>query len=594
MILTPYLFFTGKGGVGKTSIAAATAVNIARSGKKVLLVSTDPASNLDDVLETKINQEPTETPVSGLWALNLDPEEAARDYREKLIGPYRGVFPDGAVSSMEEQLSGACTVEIAAFNLFCQLLTQPEVTGDFAHIIFDTAPTGHTLRLLSLPKAWSGYLGENTHGTSCIGPLAGLQEERQRYEKTVQGLADPQTTTLMMVTRPEQSSLLEAAKAGSELGTLGMENQQLIINGLFISDSSGDAAADALRQQQEQAVSNMPVVLKDKPQKKVPLLPVAPVGIDGLRLLTEQLAYGDDLLPKVQQLIEQQLLEEQQVRQIDLPVGLSPVVSDLGSKEQGIVLVMGKGGVGKTSIAAATALGLLKQGHRVHLSTTDPAAHLEEALAGAAEELGEKLTVSRIDPETEVETYRKEVMETAGADMDEEGLKLLEEDLASPCTEEIAVFRAFARAVDKVEEGFVVLDTAPTGHTLLLLDNTQSYHREVARSTGDIPEEVRQLLPRLRDPQLTHVIIATLAQATPVLEAARLQEDLRRAEIDPSWWAINQTWTGVETDDPVLKSLAWAEQSWIDKVTQSLAKKTVYIPWQIKPPKGHQGLEQLL
>ncbi|MCL4515822.1 MAG: arsenical pump-driving ATPase [Firmicutes bacterium] len=587
MNATRYLFFTGKGGVGKTSVACATAMNLADAGKKVLLVSTDPASNLDDVFETRVDQQPTEmADVTGLWALNLDPEEAARAYREQVVGSYRGLMPEAVIASIEEQLSGACTMEIATFDLFTRLLGDSAQMAGYDQIIFDTAPTGHTLRLLALPKAWSGFLSASTHGASCIGPLAGLSEHRKRYEDTVSALANATLTTLILVAKPEPPALAEAARASRELGELGLTNQQLVVNGVLETDE-GDRVAAIFKQQQAEALSQIPADLKNLPRHVVPLLSVPPVGIANLRLLVERMRR-----PGAGETGKSIVYREDSVAK-NVPLGLEPVVADLDRRKRGVVLVMGKGGVGKTTIATALALALAERGHRVHLSTTDPAAHLDLALAGAGVEVGDGFSVSHIDPVAEVAAYREEVMGTVGAGLDADGRALLAEDLASPCTEEIAVFRAFARTVDRVEEGFVVLDTAPTGHTLLLLDATQSYHREVERSTGEVPEEVRRLLPRLRDPELTHVLVVTLAQATPVLEAARLQEDLRRAGIEPAWWVVNQTWTGVPTADPVLGSLSWAEGPWLDKVVKTLAKRAVRIPWQIKVPKGREGLVQL-
>ncbi|NPV89517.1 MAG: arsenical pump-driving ATPase [Firmicutes bacterium] len=581
---TRYIFFTGKGGVGKTSVACATAINLAQSGKNVLLVSTDPASNLDDVLEIKVQQYPTEIPgIPALLAMNLDPEEAARDYREKVVGDYRGILPDDVIASMEEQLSGACTVEIATFDLFTRLLSDPAVVNSYDHFVFDTAPTGHTLRLLALPKAWSGFMTENVRGTSCIGPLAGMFEQKQRYESTVAALADPGLVTLTLVTKPEGPALNEAWRASRELGELGLINQRLIINGV-LNHSGKDQVANAFKQQQSESLERMPTELSELPCQVVPLLHVPPVGIAGLKLLAERMRHPD------KQVVVWDFSTEDFSPPLTIPSGLSSVVDDLNRRDNGLVLVMGKGGVGKTTIAAAIALALYARGKKVRLSTTDPAAHLDLALAGA----GKDLAVSRIDPAVEVAAYRNEVMSTVGKGLDEDGRALLAEELASPCTEEIAVFRAFARTVDKAEESFVVLDTAPTGHTLLLLDATQSYHRQVENTTGDVPEEVRRLLPRLRDPEFTYILLVTLAQATPVLEAQRLQEDLRRAGIEPAWWLINQTWTGVPTSNLVLKSLSRAEKPWIDKVVQTLAKKAVRIPWLTKTPKGREGLTQLL
>lgn len=597
MSATRYLFFTGKGGVGKTSVACATAINLSDSGKKVLLVSTDPASNLDDVLETRVGQQPTEIfGVTGLWALNLDPEKAARAYREQVVGSYRGVLPKEAITSIEEQLSGACTVEIAAFDLFTRLLTDSARVDEYDHIIFDTAPTGHTLRLLTLPKSWSGFLDTNVHGASCIGPLAGLQEQRQRYENTVSVLANPALTTLILVTRPEAPALTEAARASHELGELGLSNQQLVVNGV-LETAGEDRVAAVFKKRQSDAMEQMPAGLKQLPRPVVPLLPDPPVGLAGLCLLAERIRRPGSKTQATEAgygVKEAGVNSSQENTALAVPMGLGPVVADLDRRERGVVLVMGKGGVGKTTVAAAIALALAGRGLRVHLSTTDPAAHLDLTLAGAVAEAGERFSVSRIDPAVEVEAYRDEVMSTVGAGLDAEARALLAEDLASPCTKEIAVFRVFARIVDRVEEGFVVLDTAPTGHTLLLLDSTQSYHCQIERGTGEAPVEVRRLLPRLRDSELTHVLLVTLAQATPVLEAAHLQEDLRRAGIDPAWWVVNQTWTRVSTADPVLRNLSRAEGPWLEKVVKTLAERAIRIPWQIKEPKGRAGLAQLL
>lgn len=592
MIETRYIFYTGKGGVGKTSVACATAINLTDDGKRVLLVSTDPASNLDDVLQTRVGQSPTPiNGVPGLDALNLDPEEAARAYREQVVGSYRGILPDDVIKSIEEQLSGACTVEIASFDLFTRLLSDSSRTEAYDRIIFDTAPTGHTLRLLTLPKAWSGFLGANVHGASCIGPLAGLAENRERYQNTVAALANPVLTTLVLVTKPEVPALSEALRASRELSELGLRNQQLVVN-CVLQTAGNDPVAAAFHKQQEQALEQMPDALKQLPSTELPLLAVSLVGIEGLRYLAAQLQIPDGQFVAVSY-----DPTAQEMTSGDSPhilTGLQPVVDDLAKHKRSVIMVMGKGGVGKSTVASAIALALAEAGHKVRLSTTDPAAHLNLVLEGAGSDIGDRFTVSRIDPGAEVAAYRSEIMKTVGSGLDEDGRALLAEDLASPCTEEIAVFRAFARVVGDLDDGFVVLDTAPTGHTLLLLDSTLSYHKEVQRSTGEVPEEVRQLLPRLRDPDLTHVMIVTLPQATPVIEASRLQDDLRRAGIEPDWWIVNQSWTGIRTTDPVLGKLAGLEAPWLKQVAETLSRKAVSLPWQAVAPQGCFGLLQLL
>jgi len=574
---TRYLFFTGKGGVGKTSLSCSTAIALADQGKRVLLVSTDPASNLDDVLGVNLTPEPQVIHgVAGLMAANLDPEAAAAAYREKVVGPYRGLLPDAAVASMEEQLSGACTVEIAAFDEFARLLGQPEATQAFDHVIFDTAPTGHTLRLLSLPSAWEGFIETNTSGTSCLGPLAGLKEQRALYQASVRALSDGDLTTLMLVSRPDRASLNEAARASHELAELGLRNQRLLLNGVFRASVSGDPVAVALEARGQAALSAMPAALREIPQEEIPLVPQSLVGVPALRLL----AQPQTARPQAGTLTESRT---------DLPPSLVSTIDSLAANGRGAIMTMGKGGVGKTTVAAAIAVELAQRGHQVHLTTTDPAAHVSAAVSDAVS----NLRVSRIDPKVEVARYTEEVMATNGKGLGPEALALLEEDLRSPCTEEIAVFRAFAQAVDEAKDGFVILDTAPTGHTILLLDAAEAYHREVLRTTTQTPEAVRQLLPRLRDPEYTQILLVTLPEATPVLEASRLQDDLRRAGIRPYGWVISQSLLGAGVRDPLLVARAGAEREFIDKVAHQLSARCALIPWVATEPIGAEALRSL-
>ena len=572
---TRFLFFTGKGGVGKTSLACATAIALADRKKQVLLVSTDPASNLDEVLGQRLNGNPTPIPgVDTLRALNIDPEATAKAYRDKMVEPYRGKLPEAILRSMEEQLSGACTTEVAAFDEFARLLGQPEATVGFDHVIFDTAPTGHTLRLMKLPTAWTGFLENNTSGTSCLGPLSGLEKQRSIYQSAVATLADGQQTTLVLVSRGQRAALDEAERTSDELAAVGVRNQRLILNGMFRACCAGDTVASALERRGEISLQSKREFLSKLPISEVALRPHNLLGVGALRELSEE---GHSSPGPSGHAVELPELES-----------LSNLVDDIVLSGHGVVMTMGKGGVGKTTIAAAIATELARRGFRVHLSTTDPAAHVA---ASAGQQAG--MQVSRIDPQAETQAYVDQVMATAGEGLDASARALLEEDLRSPCTEEIAVFRAFARVVAGGEDRFVVLDTAPTGHTLLLLDATEAYHREIARKASDLPAEVKRLLPRLRDPNFTRVLLVTLPEATPVHEAASLQADLERAQIKPFAWVINQSIARAQTSDPVLLARGKGEVPYIKEVSEKLSARTAIVSWLPEEPVGPEKLHQL-
>ena len=558
--LTKYLFFTGKGGVGKTSIACATAIGLADQGKKILLISTDPASNLQDVFGQDIDGHGKEIKdVPGLTVVNLDPEEAAAEYRESVIAPFRGKLPESVINNMEEQLSGSCTVEIAAFNEFSDFITAVDKARDYDHIIFDTAPTGHTLRMLQLPSAWSTFISESTHGASCLGQLSGLEARKEVYKQAVSTLSDPQLTRLVLVSRPDVSPLKEAARSSHELRLLGVNKQILVINALLEKDEPTDKITHEMYERQEKALKDMPESLKEIPTYYVPLRSYNMSDIDHIR----EMLSGDKLS-----------LDEK----FSVPNNFSTLVQlveDLNKTGKRVIFTMGKGGVGKTTIATEIAKQLTARGKKVHLTTTDPANHLDYT---AMKELG--LTMSKIDEAEVLENYKNEVRAKAKTTMTEEDMAYIEEDLRSPCTQEIAVFRAFADIVDKADDEIVVIDTAPTGHTLLLLDATQSYHREVERTHGDIPESVKKLLPRLRDKKETEVVIVTLPEATPVFEAERLQKDLRRAGINNKWWVVNQSLSLTDTTNPFLKARAKGEGKWIEKAGELSHDNLAIIPWE--------------
>lgn len=556
--LTKYLFYTGKGGVGKTSTACATAVALADSGKQVLLISTDPASNLQDVFNTALTGQGVPIPeVPGLVVANLDPIQAAAEYRESVLAPYQGKLPAAVLQHMAEQLSGSCTVEIAAFNEFSRFITNATLQQQYDHILFDTAPTGHTLRMLQLPSAWSSFISENTHGASCLGQLAGLESKKAMYKQAVETLADGCQTTLFLVARPEAAPLKEAARAAQELAELGVTNQTLVINGVLAAYDDNISAS--LYRKQQQALAALPPVLASLTAYHIPLRAYNITGIDNVRaFLTQDQAtlHGERLQP---QIIPQ----------------FGDIIDDLYRTRKKVIFTMGKGGVGKTTVAAAITLGLAARGQKVHLTTTDPAAHLQFVISDSA-----NITTSRIDEQAELKKYQDEVLAKARETMSAADVAYVEEDLRSPCTQEIAIFRAFAHFVEKAEDEVVVIDTAPTGHTLLLLDATQSYHKEIERTHGDIPEEVKKLLPRLRNAAETEVIIITLAEATPVCEALRLEEDLQRAGIAAKWWVINASLYRTGTTNSLLAAKASQEIEWINKVGQHTQGHFALIGWR--------------
>ena len=566
--LTKYLFFTGKGGVGKTSVACATAVSLADNGRKVLLISTDPASNLQDVFSMELTNKGTPIPdVSNLTVANLDPIQAAAEYRESVIGPYRGKLPDSVLVNMEEQLSGSCTIEIAAFNEFSNFITDGKVQQEYDHIIFDTAPTGHTLRMLQLPSAWSNFISESTHGASCLGQLSGLESKRAIYKQAVETLADGSLTTLILVTRPETAPFKEAERASSELSALGVNNQMLVINGILMEHT--DALSSSLYEKQQAAISAMPEMLKAFSIHMVPLRAYNVTGLENVRALLNT---------------DRVTVHTQTLNATDIPA-LSDVIDELAAGGKRVIFTMGKGGVGKTTVAAAVALGLAKRGKSVHLTTTDPAAHLKFVVDETS-----GVSTSHIDEAEELRKYQSEVLAKARASgMSDADIAYVEEDLRSPSTQEIAVFRAFAEIVEKADDQVVVIDTAPTGHTLLLLESTQSYNHEIQRTKGEIPESVKKLLPRLKSDE-TEVLIVTLPEATPVYEALRLEDDLKRAGIATKWWIVNQSLYGTDTTNPTLAAKATGEAEWLNRIDEHADGKFALISWSDEEIKGDRLL----
>lgn len=567
-----YLFFTGKGGVGKTSLSCAVALSLADQGNRVLLVSTDPASNLDEMLGVALADQPQPVPnARGLFAMNIDPDKAAEDYRTRVLDQMGPEATEEDRATVREQLSGACTIEIAAFDEFVGLLAG-DASG-FDHVIFDTAPTGHTLRLLSLPRAWTGFLKDNDRGASCLGPHSGLKMQEERFKVALATLSDPALTSIVLVTRADRGAVREAARTSDELRALGLGNQRLVINGVFRASGEGDAVADGLARDHAAVIAALPANLAALPRDEVPLRSFDMVGLPALRALFR---------------------DEVPVKAAVMPAGidsagLDTMVEELAQTGHGLIMVMGKGGVGKTTVAAAVAVGLVKRGHKVHLTTTDPAAHVSLVVHGSLD----GLTVDRIDPVAETARYVEKVLATKGRDLDEADRALMREDLASPCTEEVAVFHAFSRIVAEARGAFVVMDTAPTGHTLLLLDATGAYHRQMTQDMGTTQGRIVTPLMRLQDPDYTKVILVALPETTPVSEASSLQDDLRRASIEPWGWVVNRSLGRTGTTDPLLQRRISGEAAQIVRVQSGLARRLYLLPFLAEPPVGVPALLSL-
>jgi arsenite-transporting ATPase len=551
--MTQYIFFSGKGGVGKTSMACTHAVRYADEGKRTLIVTTDPASNLADTFEQSIGHQVTPiTGVPNLWAMEIDPDQATQEYIDRAMAPIRAAFPPQIVQVMEEQMSGPCTAEVAAFDRFTDFLETPADNGAaFDVVIFDTAPTGHTIRLLELPAEWSQSINAASSGSgqTCIGPAAAIQDAKHKYERALEAMRESDQTTFIFVLHPEAISIKETRRAIGELRKLGIENYRLIINSIIPSEGAQNPLFAARLEMQTRYLAQIETDLP-YPKQRMSLLAGEIKGVQRLRQVGKIFFDGAAAAKtfeaeRVQSQAEMVATPLEDVRALLQPNG-----------HRRTVFFAGKGGVGKTVASCITAVWLARQGYKTLLLTTDPAAHLGDVLDSP---VGDEITpvkgqpnlwAVKIDPKAAAETYKERILEDARQrGRPESAIIVMEEELNSPCTEEMAAFDKFIEYASQDEWQAVVFDTAPTGHTLRLLELPVDWSKQIdvkifasvdASAADDVAKQrFGKVIEMMRDPGQSTFAFVMYPEGTPILEAWRAARELGTVGIQPGLVVAN-------------------------------------------------------
>ena len=620
---TEFIFFSGKGGVGKTSMACTTAVRHADEGKRTLIVTTDPASNLADVFEQAIGHRIT--PIAGvpnLWAMEIDPDRAAEEYKDRALAPIRAAFPPEMVQVIEEQMSGPCTTEVAAFDRFTDFLTTddgsatlgPQAGGSdaaprqFDVVIFDTAPTGHTLRLLELPFEWSRSIETATEGSgqTCLGPAAAIQDSRLKYEHAMAILRDAGQTTFIFVLHPEAIAIKETRRTIAELGKLGIGAHQLIVNGIIPPEATGNPLFAARAQMQAHYLHEIEVQLPF-PTRRMPLLAGEIKGVARLRQVGA--ALFDAATVSLSVLTEPERATGAMAKQSSLvPSSFRPRLVPNGHTRT--LFFAGKGGVGKTVASCVTAVWLARQGYRTLLLTTDPAAHLGDVLdvpvgdeaapvAGIA-----NLWAARIDPKIAAEAYRARILEDARQQgRPPEAIQVMAEELDSPCTEEMAAFDRFIDYASQEGWQAIVFDTAPTGHTLRLLELPMDWSQQLdvkvfasvdSRAADDVAKQrFGQVIAMMRDPERSTFAFVMYPEATPILEAYRAAEELRTVGVEPGLVVANQVLPPEQCTTPFARARRAMQEKYLAEIAHRFPVPVVQIPLLPQEVKGLAMLAQL-
>ncbi len=635
---TPFIFFSGKGGVGKTSMACATAVRSADEGRRTLIVTTDPASNLADVFEQPIGHKITAiNHVPNLWAMEIDPDQATQEYIDRAMAPLRAAFPPQMVQVMEEQMSGPCTAEVAAFDRFVDFLELPPQNGNgrrptqFDTVIFDTAPTGHTLRLIELPVAWSHSIEEAEQGSgqTCIGPTAAIQEAKHKYERAVHTLRSGAQTTFIFVLQPEASSIKETRRAIGELGKLDIHTHQLIVNGLIPPGETANPLFAGRRQMQTGYLAQIEQELP-LPTRRMSLLDGEIKGAVRLREVATRLFEGHtepDLPAEVSPSPNGTTIKNSKLA---LPVPSHGAGSETeGAKVENevaaaseawplllpngpsrILFFAGKGGVGKTVASCLTAVWLAGQGYKTLLLTTDPAAHLGDVLGVpvgdevAPVEGVANLWATKIDPKAVAEVYKERILADARQrGRPAEAIKVMEEELNSPCTEEIAAFDQFIGYASQDDWQVIVFDTAPTGHTLRMLELPIDWSKQLdikvfssvdTTAADDVAKQrFGRVIEMMRDPNQSTFAFVMVPESTPIIEAYRASQELKTLDIPTGLVVANLVIPAEQATTPFSRSRRAMQEKYLAEIRERFDVPMLQIPLLSHEVKGLDLLKEL-
>ena len=587
--MTRYLFFSGKGGVGKTTMAAATAINHAMEGRKTLIVTTDPASNLADVFEQEIGHKIVSiNGVPNLWAMEIDPDEATREYKERIIGPFREVMPEDVIVSLEENLSGPCTTEMASFDRFIDFMEG----DDYEVIVFDTAPTGHTIRLLALPVDWSRHIEESAKGSgqTCLGPVQSIQGSKEKYDKATALLKDPYRTTFIFVMKPEELSLYETLRASKELETIGIRSGELIINGV-LPEEVCDITFFKKKYYAQQGVIRQAEKTIVQPKRFMSLRDNEVKGVSSLKDIARELFAGKRPAQDATEIATVRLvptIERPDIDALFMPDGQTKAL-----------FFTGKGGVGKTSVSCITAFYLAQKKIKTLLVTTDPAAHIGEVfdieIGSRPQKITDNLFAVMVDQREAFQEYKEKVLNDAQGKYSEDMLATMEEELNSPCTEEMAAFDKFIQYIEGRDYDVVIFDTAPTGHTLRLLDLPFDYAKQVelmvsTTESAGIKETTQNrfsdIISTLRDKTRTVFSLVLYPESTPIMESYRAMLDLKDAGIETQLVVANMILPEEVCVNAFFKNRRQMQMKYLQEIKERFGLPVLQLPLMQEEIKG--------